>query len=420
MRLLPRPPATADLRRFAVVTFVDSIGTSMYLTGAVVFFVKALSLSPGFVGVGLTVAAAAGLSASLPAGRLADRVGPRGVITACYLAEAALFAVFPFVRGRVGFLVVVACIALASNAAGPAKRVLLATLSGQSSRVAASAYNRAVLNVGMGLGAALAGGALAISSRPAYDALLFGNALSFLIAVELVQRIRVASKPPVVEADQPDQAKVGRHPLVQPRLLAAAFSCGALYLSASVLDVGLALQVTQETATPHWIIAALLLLNTVLAVALQVRVSGGSESIAGAAIANRRAGVALLAACVLFALSSHRAPLIASGLLVAALVALTAGELLSSAGSWGLSYGMAPAARQGEYLASFGLISQGVQVAGPAIAAAAVDAGAIAWLALGVGFFVVGLATPLITRASPVRREPTELEPRVQPAPIRE
>jgi MFS family permease len=397
MLRLPRPPAAADLRRFALVTFVDSTGTSMYLTGAVVFFVQALRLSPGFVGVGLTIAAAAGLTASLPAGRFADRVGPKRVMTACYLAEAVLFASFPFVAGRAEFLAVVTCIALAATGAGPAKRALLSDLAGQGSRVAASAYNRAVLNVGMGLGAAVAAGALAIGSRPAYDALMLGNAASFLVVVGLLRGIRVTREHRTAIEEPLEKPPRGRSPLLQPRLVAAALSCGALYLSASVLDVGLALEITDKTDVPHWMIAALLLLNTILAVALQVRASRGSESIEGAAKSNRRAGVALLGACVLFAITSHRAPLVASMLLVVAILALTAGELLSSAGSWGLSYGMAPAAQQGEYLAAFGLVSQGVQVAGPAMAAVVVGAGTVAWIALGVAFFAVGLTAPLVT-----------------------
>ncbi|HVV76834.1 MAG TPA: MFS transporter [Mycobacteriales bacterium] len=393
-------PADRSLRRFALVTFVDSTGTSMYLTVAVVFFVKVLGLHARFVGLGLTVGAAAGLSASLPAGRLADRVGPHRVISACYLAEAALFAWLPFIHGEVEFVVVVTGIALAANGAGPAKRVLLSHLAGESSRVAASAYNRAVLNVGMGLGAAIAGGALAAGSHFAYDLLLIGNAASFVIAIAIV---RTLPKPPVRIAQSNGEAlgpPRSRHPLIQRRLVAAAFTCGTLYLSASVLDVGLALQVTDKTTVPHWMIAALLLTNTVLAVALQVRTSRGSESISGAATANRRAGIALLAACALFALSGHRPTALAALLLLAALLALTAGELLSSAGSWGLSYGMAPADRQGEYLASFGLISQGVQVAGPALAALVVSTGTTAWLTLGITFLVAGLATPLITASA--------------------
>lgn len=393
------------------MTFVDSTGTSMYLTGAVVFFVKVLHLDPGFVGVGLTVAAAAGLSASLPAGRLADRIGPRRVIVACYLAEAALFTAFPLVHGRVEYLAVVTLIALASSAAGPAKRVLLSDLAGHASRVVASAYNRAVLNVGMGLGAAIAGGMLAVGSRAACDALMFGNGMSFLIAVVLLRAIQSTPAHSAGAAHLSHQALSTRHALADPRLVLAAFSCGSLYLSASVLDVGLALQITDKTHVPHWMIAALLLLNTILAVALQVRASRGSESITGAAFANRRAGIALLAACGLFALSSHRSTLFASLVLAAALLLLTAGELLSSAGSWGLSYGMAPPERQGEYLASFNLISQGVQVAGPAIIALVVGAGALAWLALGVGFFLVGLVSPLITASTAPRPGTAEPHP---------
>jgi hypothetical protein len=245
----------------------------------------------------------------------------------------------------------------------------------------------------MGLGAAVAASALAIGSRAAYDALMLGNAASFLAVVGLLRGIRVTRKHrTAIERSPP-----GRSPLLQARLVAAALSCGALYLSASVLDVGLALEITDKTDVPHWMIAALLLLNTVLAVALQVRASRGSESIEGAAKANRRAGVALLGACLLFALTGHRAPLVASVLLVAAIVALTAGELLSSAGSWGLSYGMAPAAQQGQYLAAFGVVSQGVQVAGPAMAAVVVGAGTVAWIVLGVAFFAVGLTAPLVT-----------------------
>jgi MFS-type transporter involved in bile tolerance (Atg22 family) len=102
----------------------------------------------------------------------------------------------------------------------------------------------------------------------------------------------------------------------------------------------------------------------------------------------------------LFLLSSEPSALGASLLLVAATVLLTAGELLSSAGSWGLSYGLAVPERQGEYLGAFGLISQAAQVAGPALAALVVGAGGLAWLAVGALFVVAGLATPLTVARS--------------------
>ena len=49
---------------------------------------------------------------------------------------------------------------------------------------------------------------------------------------------------------------------------------------------------------------------------------------------------------------------VAVAVLTVATVLLTAGELFSSAGSWGLSYGLAPLDQQGKYLASFRFAEQ--------------------------------------------------------------
>ncbi len=143
-----------------------------------------------------------------------------------------------------------------------------------------------------------------------------------------------------------------------------------------------------------------------MAITLQVRASRGSETVAGAATANRRAGVALLGACVLFPLATLGGAIVAVGLLVLTTVLLTVGELLSSAGSWGLSYELAPAARQAEWLGAFGVLSQLAQVPGPALAVQAVHAGAVGWILLGLGFLTVGLASPALVRASPGRALP--------------
>ncbi|HJQ00143.1 MAG TPA: MFS transporter [Jatrophihabitans sp.] len=391
-------PPDKSQRIFAEATLVTSIGTGLYSTGAVVFFVRSLHLSAAFVGTGLTIAAGAGLLSSLPAGRLADRGRPKNVLVYLMLVQAVLFAVFPLVRGRIAFLAVVVAVGLAQNATGPVRQVLISDLAAGGSRVAIAAYNRAVLNVGISLGALLAAVALALDSRAAYDSLLLGNAASFVAAGLLLHRVRVPAKtqPPPVE-DTTEAPVTQAHPLRQPRFVAAAAICGVLFLSASVLDVALPLEVVQHTRAPRWMVAFLLLLNTVLAVALQVRASRRSETVSGAARANRRAGVALLGACLLFALASDRMTGVAIALLIVATVLLTAGELLSSAGAWGLSYGLAPNDQLGKYLASFGLLVEIIRVAGPALSAAVVAGGLTGWLLLGFGFLCSGLLAPLIT-----------------------
>jgi hypothetical protein len=231
--------------------------------------------------------------------------------------------------------------------------------------------------------------------------MLVGNAVSFVGGGLLLSRIKVPARTRPAARSSPAAAAPPSHPLRQPRFVAAAVICGVLYLSASLLDVALPLQIIQHTVAPRWMIAALLLLNTVLAVALQVRASAGSETVPGAARANRLAGIALLGACALFpAAAATHATGVAIVLLIAATVMLTAGELFSSAGTWGLSYGLAPDDQQGSYLASFALVSRMVLIVGPALAAGVVNAGLTGWLAVGILFLGVGLAAPLVSRTS--------------------
>ena len=386
------PPA-GPLRVYATMTLVDSIGFGLYSTGSVLFFTRILAFPPAFVGLGLTIAAVAGLAAGIPGGRLADRFDPKRVLVPLYLLQAGLFVVLPFARSEAAFVTLVTAIALAEGAARPARRAAISVFVTGEARVAVSAYNRAVLNVGFSLGALGAGAALSIGSTLAYSILIWGNAASFVLAAVLFSRI------PIPRTDPAPHERAGL--LFTPRIVASALCCGVLYASASVLDVGLPLQVSENTRAPHWIIAALLLVNTGLAIALQVRASRGSETVLGAARANRLAGFCLVAACGLFALSAFPTALTAVLVLIAATVALTGAELLSSAGQWGMSYALAPDDRQAEFLGGFILVSSAAGVAGPFLATLVVTSGSAGWAVAAVVFVIAGLLSPVIARRRP-------------------
>ena len=387
---MPILPETGPLRAYAFITLVDSVGLGLHSTGAVLFFTRVLHLSPTFVGLGLTVAAAVGLLASVPAGRVADVYGHKRVLVGLFVLQAVLYALLPLVSGRAQFVAVVSGIALAESGARPVRRAALSSLVAGEQRVRASAYNRAVLNVGVSVGAAGAAFALAVGSRTAYDALVVGDALSFLVAAGLYTRL------PIRGGGGPRVVRGSGRPLREPRFVLGALLCGVLYTSAAILDVGLPLQVGRHSSAPRWVVGALLLVNTGLAITLQVRASRGTESVRGAARANRLAGVALLAACVVLPLSHGPGPVVAVAVLVAGTVLLTTGELFSSAGAWGMSYAQAPADQEAEYLGAFTLVSQAGQVAGPALAAVVVAAGLGGWLVAGGVFLLAGLLSPVV------------------------
>ena len=374
------------------MTLIDTIGFGLYATGSVLFFTQILHFAAAFVGLTLTAAAITALAAAVPGGRVSDRVGRKQTLVPLYLLQAALFLALPFARTPALFVIVLCGIAFADGAARPARRAALSSLVTGEARVAASAYNRAVLNVGFSIGALGAGAALAIGSVAAYTALVWGDAVSFILAAVLFGRLPLpALRPP----------SGGARPGLRftPRMVASALCCGVLYASASLLEVGLPLQISQKTVAPRWIIAGLLLINTLIAIALQVRASRGSETVAGAARANRRAGVWLVAACAFFAASAVPDRGFAVAVLVGAVISLTAGEMLSSAGQWGMSYALAPQIREAEFLAGFGLISGAAGVAGPFLATQVVTHGTAGWIAAAAAFLLAGLAAPIIARS---------------------
>lgn len=383
-------PPRGPLRVYAAMTLVDATGFGLYATGSVLFFTLILKIPASFVGFGLTIAAVVGLLAGLPGGRLSDRFGPKRIMVPLYLLQAVLFGVFPFVRSDVLFVVVVSAIALAEGGARPARRAAISAFATGEARVAVSAYNRAVLNVGFSLGTLGAGAALTIGNPIAFAVLLWGNAISYVFAALLFSRL------PMPRLDHAAHERTGL--LFTPRIVALALCCGVLFASSSLLEVGLALQVAEKTTAPHWVIAALILINTTLAIAFQVRASRGSETVAGASRANRWAGLCLVAACAFFAASSYPPAVPAVIVLVFAIVALTGGELFSSAAQWGLSYALAPDARQAEFIGGFTLVTFAVGVAGPYLATQVVAHGTIGWAIAAAVFVAAGLLAPIIAR----------------------
>ncbi|MFI6851079.1 hypothetical protein [Streptomyces sp. NPDC050416] len=95
----------------------------------------------------------------------------------------------------------------------------------------------------------------------------------------------------------------------------------------------------------------------------------------------RWAGWALRASCLVFAVSGGHGVLLDSAALLGGALVLVLGELCQASASWGLSFGLAPAGRQGEYQAVFSLGRGLQQFAGPwLMTSLVVGAAATGWL----------------------------------------
>jgi hypothetical protein len=166
----------------------------------------------------------------------------------------------------------------------------------------------------------------------------------------------------------------------------------------SVLTVGMPYWVAQRASFPPATAAALFSLNTLLVVLLQVRAARRAEDVAGAAGCYRRSGVAFAVACLLFAAVSGGPRWLAVVTLVAAVVALTLGEVSGSAAEWGISLGLAPVENRGRYLALYACGQAAQQAVGPALVTfALVASGRAGWLMIGGGLFGASLLAATIS-----------------------
>ncbi|MGW7659941.1 MFS transporter [Streptomyces sp. NPDC054756] len=394
-RLLP--PA-GPRRVLALAQLSNSVGDGAYYTTSALYFTQIVGLGPARVGLGLTVGWAVGSLAGVPLGRLADRRGPRGTAVLLALATGLAVASFTVVRGFLPFVLVACVYAAAQSGLAAARQALLAGLVSAGERTGLLAHLQSTLNAGLAVGAGLGGLALHAGTRTAYLAVFTLDGLSFLLCAGLLLRL------PAVRAGA--ARRTGKLGVLRDRPYAVlALLNTVLLLRLPLLSLVLPLWITRRTDAPAWMVSALFVLNTGAVMAFQVRVARGVTGPATATRAIRRAAWVMLAACGAFALSAGTPLWVGAGVLVLGAVLQVVAEMGQSAGSWQLSFDLAPQGRTGEYQ---GLFGTGVTVArtlGPLLLTSLlVDGGTAGWLALGAVMLAASYAMGPATRHALGRR----------------
>jgi dipeptide/tripeptide permease len=167
----------------------------------------------------------------------------------------------------------------------------------------------------------------------------------------------------------------------------------------AMAQVAIPLWVATATDAPAWLISVLLVVNAVSVILLQIRVARGTEQLAGAARAGRRAGFLLALACGVLALTDVTSGAVTIGLLVVAALVHVLGEMLQSAGGWGISFELAPPGGQGQYQGAYAMGTQvGDLVAPVVLTVVAVSWGWPGWLLTATIFLAAGALIPVAVR----------------------
>lgn len=390
--VVPEPGAARGL---AVLVLSQSLGTGLFLTSSAVFLTRVVGLSAQQVGLGLGVAGLCGIAVSTPAGALADRFGARPPLVAVHLVCTAIVAAYGLVTSFSPFLLAVVAIGVCEGAAEPLRATLVHEQVGASAAVVRSQL-RAVFNIGFAAGAALAGLALAVGTRPAFVAVVLATAASHLACAWIASRMTGGTP----RAAGPRERTRGAFRDLRFLVLTAAN--GVLELHSVVITLAVPLWIVTSTAVGAGFNAVLLVLNTALIVLFQVRIGRAANDLTGAARAQAKAGVLLACGCAVTALSGTGGPLVGMAALLAGAVVIAWGEMVQSASAFTLSFELPPTGRQGEYQGVFAMRKGVRQAVGPPLVTwLVIGTGTVGWFALALVFAAFGVLGSLAARPRP-------------------
>ena len=388
-------PTDHARRTMSLSTLINTFGNGLFMTVEVIYFTLIVGLSPAKVALALSIAGGVALSVSVPAGHISDRFGPRNIASLAMVVEGLLMFALLSVHTYLPFLLVNVGMAVLGNISQTMRMATIAKLGEGEERVAIRAYQRAVTNFGISLGTVFAGIALAINTPLAYQLLLAGDALTFILAGYVF--LKMPYFEPTVERGEP----ITFQALRDKRFVGATALNAINSLHFVLQSVAIPLWVVRETTAPRWWVSVIMMVNTISVMLFQVAASKGSGPVFAGAKLYRRASLAISIACILYSMSHGVGAITASAILILASAVHVYGELIGSAGSWSIGFGLADEKHQGQYQGVWSLSWGLGGTLGPAfVTLMAITLGQEGWFIMAAIFLLNGiLMHKLVTRS---------------------
>lgn len=410
--LMPSSPAG---RTLAVSAGIDTLGTGMFLASFILYFVGVVNIPAAKVTLAITVAGAVALLAPVPLGRLADRLGAGPSYVALLVLRGFGYSCYPFISDFRVFVLLTVLLTAADRASTPIQQTVWMAALGKEGRNRGTASIRAIRSIGLTVGFLIAAGACATAEPAVFRALFVANGLSYFVAAAITRR--AVSQTCAVEAravlpPRPTAAARVTSPFRDRWFMAFVLGNGVLWLHDTMNLVLLPIWVIKHTPMLVPWIPALLGVNTVLSVPLQLYVA---RFVSGAPEANRLLGLAaslLAASCGFFAISQMASASIAVLAILVAVVLLAVVENVHTIATFELCAELAPKAAATRYLGAFSLACAGQKVIGPTLLVVVLmPAGLIGWAVLVGTFGTAALVSRTAARRCLVERQGRPVRP---------
>jgi Na+/melibiose symporter-like transporter len=337
-----------------VALAVDAIGTGLYLPLSMVYFLTVTDLSEAAVGLLMTAAAGGSLALPLLVGRAVDRIGPRPVVIAGQLVQAAGFLLYLGVNGPLSLFCAALVEAVGLRVYWSSVFALIAEQADGAARDQWFARAGMIRAAGTGVGTVLTGVLLALASKDAYRGVMLANAVSFVAAAVTVGLfVRSGGRRPA--AGTGGEPPHGVRRLLRDRPYLALIGVNVVFNVCTVfLAVAVPVYATRGLGAPDWAAGLFLTITTVVVATGTAEVTRRARrrTTRGGAMAwGGRLWAAWCAAAALAVLLPD-GPLLV-GYLSLVMLLWAAAEMTHGPAANALSAETAPEGMRGTYLAAF-------------------------------------------------------------------
>jgi MFS family permease len=385
---------------------VNSFGNGFVYPFLFIYLHNVRGFALGISGLIVATNAGVALLAGTPGGAAADRFGAKRTLAASLALLASAFALFPLVRAPWHAFALAALVGLANGVFWPSYHTLLAAITPTERRHAGYALQRVSMNLGFGVGGALAG-LIAVSARPGtFTALFLVDAATYGAFLGLLAVVPGSRAEPGQAAPE----TTGYRAAVRDRFLLALLGLNIVFVTAGYAQLEtLPVFAKNQAHVSERAIGLVFLVNSLVIVLAQLPLTKLVEGRRRMAMLGLMTVLWAVAWLLVFGAGLWLSALAAAALIVVAGGVFALGECLQGPTQQALIAELAPDHLRGRYMAlSTSSWSIG-WIAGPAIGAYVLQREPLAlWPAAAAFCLAAGAGGLLLERRLPpaVRRTP--------------
>ena len=390
-------------RGLLVALGVDNAGSGLFLPLVLVYATQVVGLPLAVAGTVVAAGTAVGLLAPAVAGPLVDRIGPKAVVVASQLVQAAGLLAYLLARGVTGVAVGAVLVAVGLQLFYSSLFALIADVAPPGPRDHAFAVVDMVRAAAFGAGALVAGVLLTVLDGPGLRVAVAVDAATFVLAALVLV---VFVRPHHAGRGGPSGSGAGAATgtaagVLRDRPFLVLIAATALIgLAGDVFLIGLPVLALDQMRAPAWVpgvCLALLTLVTSTAAAAVVRATGRRSRLQVIGTG----AVVTLAWCALTATALAVPPAWVPAWLVASTLVLAAASLLVGTRPNAVAEAAAPPRSRGRYLAGFQYAYTGAALVAPLVIASSALHPVLPW-ALSAAATAAGLGLlPWLARHLP-------------------